>query len=146
MRFDYTQFKDKNNSITVNEYRRELDLEYGVSRVSYSIETVKFNREYFCSYPDNVMVLHLNSDKITVPKNNNELSGILFDSDDKKLGDYIKDENNFTNHINMRCSYPLQLHSSFDTGIFEKAVILEMQDRLRMIKEDITKSIKDGEK
>ena len=92
----------------------------------------------------NEFSLYVNSDKITVPKNNNELSEILFDSDDKKLGDYIKDENNFTNHINMRCSYPLQLNSSFDTGIFEKAVILEMQDRLRMIKEDITKSIKDG--
>ena len=93
----------------------------------------------------NEFSLYVNSDKITVPKNNNELSEILFDSDDKKLGDYIKDENNFTNHINMRCSYPLQLNSSFDTGIFEKAVILEMQDRLRMIKDDITKSIKDGE-
>ena len=94
----------------------------------------------------NEFSLYVNSDKITVPKNNNELSEILFDSDDKKLGEYIKDENNFTNHINMRCSYPLQLNSSFDTGIFEKAVILEMQDRLRMIKDDITKSIKDGVK
>ena len=94
----------------------------------------------------NEFSLYVNSDKITVPKNNNELSEILFDSDDKKLGDYIKDENNFTNHINMRCSYPLQLNSSFDTGIFEEAVILEMQDRLRMIKDDITKSIKDGVK
>ena len=94
----------------------------------------------------NEFSLYVNSDKITVPKNNNELSEILFDSDDKKLGDYIKDDNNFTNHINMRCSYPLQLNSSFDTGIFEKAVILEMQDRLRMIKDDITKSIKDGVK
>lgn len=46
----------------------------------------------------------------------------------------------------MRCSYPLELRSSFDTGIFEKAIILEMQDRLRMIKDDITKSIKDGVK
>ena len=94
----------------------------------------------------NEFSLYVNSDKITVPKNNNELSEILFDSDDKKLGDYIKDENNFTNHINMRCSYPLELRSSFDTGIFEKAIILEMQDRLRMIKDDITKSIKDGVK
>ena len=50
---------------------------------------------------------------------------------------YIENENNFTNHINLRCGYPLQLRSSFDTGIFEKSVVLEMQDRLRMIKEDI---------
>lgn len=91
----------------------------------------------------NEFSLYVNSDKITVPKNNNELSEILFDSDDKKLGEYIENEDNFTNHINFRCRYPLQLHSSFDTAIFEKAVILEMQDRLRMIKEDIQK---DGEK
>lgn len=113
---------------------------------STDIRYINFLLEYgFVRGFFNEFSLYVNSDKITLPKNNNELSEILFDSDDKKLGDYIKDENNFTNHINMRCSYPLELRSSFDTGIFEKAIILEMQDRLRMIKDDITKSIKDGE-
>lgn len=113
---------------------------------STDIRYINFLLEYgFARGFFNEFSLYVNSDKITLPKNNNELSEILFDSDDKKLGDYIKDENNFTNHINMRCSYPLELRSSFDTGIFEKAIILEMQDRLRMIKDDITKSIKDGE-
>ena len=114
---------------------------------STDIRYINFLLEYgFVRGFFNEFSLYVNSDKITQPKNNNELSEILFDSDDKKLGDYIKDENNFTNHINMRCSYPLELRSSFDTGIFEKAIILEMQDRLRMIKDDITKSIKDGVK
>jgi hypothetical protein len=114
---------------------------------STDIRYINFLLEYgFVRGFFNEFSLYVNSDKITLPKNNNELSEILFDSDDKKLGDYIKDENNFTNHINMRCSYPLELRSSFDTGIFEKAIILEMQDRLRMIKDDIAKSIKDGEK
>ena len=114
---------------------------------STDIRYINFLLEYgFVRGFFNEFSLYVNSDKITLPKNNNELSEILFDSDDKKLGDYIKDENNFTNHINMRCSYPLELRSSFDTGIFEKAIILEMQDRLRMIKDDITKSIKDGVK
>lgn len=113
---------------------------------STDIRYINFLLEYgFVRGFFNEFSLYVNSDKITLPKNNNELSEILFDSDDKKLGEYIKDENNFTNHINMRCSYPLELRSSFDTGIFEKAIILEMQDRLRMIKDDITKSIKDGE-
>lgn len=112
---------------------------------STDIRYINFLLEYgFVRGFFNEFSLYVNSDKITLPKNNNELSEILFDSDDKKLGDYIKDENNFTNHINMRCSYPLELRSSFDTGIFEKAIILEMQDRLRMIKDDITKSIEDG--
>ena len=105
---------------------------------STDIRYINFLLEYgFVRGFFNEFSLYVNSDKITLPKNNNELLEILFDSDDKKLGDYIKDENNFTNHINMRCSYPLELHSSFDTGIFEKAIILEMQDRLRMIKDDI---------
>lgn len=114
---------------------------------STDIRYINFLLEYgFVRGFFNEFSLYVNSDKITLPKNNNELSEILFDSDDKKLGDYIKDENNFTNHINMRCSYPLELRSSFDTGIFEKAIMLEMQDKLRMIKDDITKSIKDGVK
>ena len=105
---------------------------------STDIRYINFLLEYgFVRGFFNEFSLYVNSDKITLPKNNNELLEILFDSDDKKLGDYSKDENNFTNHINMRCSYPLELHSSFDTGIFEKAIILEMQDRLRMIKDDI---------
>mgnify|MGYP003895184993 CR=1 FL=1 len=51
------------SNITVSDYRRELDLEDGICRVSYTYEDVEYVREYFCSYPDNVMVMHLTSDK-----------------------------------------------------------------------------------
>ncbi len=44
---------------TVADYRRELDLEDAISRVEYKLGTTKLNREYFCSYPDNVMVSRL---------------------------------------------------------------------------------------
>jgi alpha-L-fucosidase 2 len=40
------------------DYRRELDLSQGVSRVHYSLGGASYDREYFCSYPDQVMVLH----------------------------------------------------------------------------------------
>lgn len=43
-------------SATVNNYRRELDLEDGVARVQYQIGTATYNREYFSSFPDNVLV------------------------------------------------------------------------------------------
>ena len=119
----------------LTENKNNADMQY----ISFLLE-YGFLRGFFDEFS-----LYVNSDKITVPKNNTELSEILFDSDDKKLGDYIENEDNFTNHINLRCGYPLQLRSSFDTGIFEKSVVLEMQDRLRMIKEDIKKAIKDGE-
>lgn len=47
----------------VTNYRRELDIENSVSTVSYTQNGVNYEREYFCSYPDNVMVIKLKSDK-----------------------------------------------------------------------------------
>ncbi|NOV03976.1 DUF4073 domain-containing protein [Paenibacillus planticolens] len=48
-------------SVTVSDYRRELDLEDGISRVSYTQNGITYTREYFMSYPDNVMVMRLTS-------------------------------------------------------------------------------------
>jgi hypothetical protein len=47
------------DTITVAQYRRELDLEDGIARVSYTYDGVDYLREYFVSYPDNVMVMRL---------------------------------------------------------------------------------------
>lgn len=44
-------------SITVSDYRRELDLEDGVARVSYIYNGATYTREYFISFPDKVMVM-----------------------------------------------------------------------------------------
>ena len=46
----------------VSEYRRELDLENAVARVSYERAGVSYRREYFASYPDGVIVIHLSAD------------------------------------------------------------------------------------
>ena len=40
-----------------SEYVRELDLSKSLSRVSYRIGGRGYHREYFCSYPDRVMVM-----------------------------------------------------------------------------------------
>lgn len=42
-------------------YKRELDLRQGLIKVSYENEgrETLYKREYFCSFPDNVMVIHL---------------------------------------------------------------------------------------
>lgn len=45
------------------DYRRELDFTDAVARVSYSNNGVKFQREYFCSYPGNVMAMRLTADR-----------------------------------------------------------------------------------
>ncbi len=42
---------------TVTDYRRELDMEESVARVRYLVGTTEYTREYFTSYPDNVIVM-----------------------------------------------------------------------------------------
>ena len=44
-------------------YRRELNISEAISRVSYEVNGVKFTREYFISYPDQMMVIKLTSSK-----------------------------------------------------------------------------------
>ncbi len=44
-------------------YHRELDLDNAVQRVNYTYGGARMDREYFMSYPDNVMVVRLTSDR-----------------------------------------------------------------------------------
>lgn len=48
---------------TVEDYRRELNLETGVARITYRSGGAAFTREIFISYPDRVMVVRLSCDK-----------------------------------------------------------------------------------
>jgi len=47
------------NHDTYTDYKRELDLSSGVATVSYTISGVEYTREYFSSFPDQVMVIRL---------------------------------------------------------------------------------------
>lgn len=51
------------NDTNVQNYRRELDLNNAVARVSYSIDDANYTREYFVSAPDQVIVVLLSCDK-----------------------------------------------------------------------------------
>ena len=48
---------------TVADYRRDLDIGDALAHVGYSLNGVKFSREYFCSHADGVLVIHLTADK-----------------------------------------------------------------------------------
>jgi alpha-L-fucosidase 2 len=48
---------------TVSDYRRDLDLGTAIASVSYSAGGVKYRREVFASYPENVIVVHLTADR-----------------------------------------------------------------------------------
>jgi len=45
------------------DYRRELDLQTGVHAVQYKRKGTTYRREYFCSHPDQVMILRFTADK-----------------------------------------------------------------------------------
>ena len=47
----------------VSNYRRELDITDALASVSYRTGNVEYLREYFASYPDQVIVVHLSSDR-----------------------------------------------------------------------------------
>ncbi len=47
----------------VSDYYRELDMETGIVKVSYTQDGVKMSREVFMSYPDHVMVMKVSADK-----------------------------------------------------------------------------------
>ena len=49
------------NESEVNDYHRELDLETGISTVSYVQDGVTYKRQTFASHPDGVIVVHLSA-------------------------------------------------------------------------------------
>ncbi|MEL4307026.1 glycosyl hydrolase family 95 catalytic domain-containing protein [Joostella sp. CR20] len=53
-------FKNHEN---ISEYRRELNINNAVSKLSYLANGTKFERSYFVSYPDQVMVIYLKANQ-----------------------------------------------------------------------------------
>lgn len=47
----------------VQDYRRELDLDSAIARVSYRIGDARYTREVFASYPDQIVVVRLACDR-----------------------------------------------------------------------------------
>ena len=47
----------------VHNYRRSLNLNEAIAHVSYEKDGVTYQREYFASYPDNVIVIRLTADQ-----------------------------------------------------------------------------------
>ena len=50
------------DSSEVNNYQRTLDLRTGIGTVSYNIGKSKYKREYFCSYPNDVVAVRYTSE------------------------------------------------------------------------------------
>ncbi|AUS07044.1 glycosyl hydrolase family 95 catalytic domain-containing protein [Pseudotamlana carrageenivorans] len=76
------------NQQSVYNYRRDLNIANAMASVSYTAKGIQFKREYFVSYPDQVMVIHLTADKP---------SSLTFEitMDSPQLNHNIKTENKF---------------------------------------------------
>lgn len=46
----------------ITQYKRELNMETGVSSVKYESSNTKYIREYFCSYPDQIMAVRITAE------------------------------------------------------------------------------------
>ena len=56
-------FIEFNHKGEVTDYQRELDLSRSLATVSYKVNGINYRREYFVSYPDQVVVMRLSADR-----------------------------------------------------------------------------------
>lgn len=70
-----TLFLDFDQKGEPQNYRRDLNISEAMSCVNYEIDGVKYSREYFISYPDQIMVI-----KLTANKKGALNFGVRFDS------------------------------------------------------------------
>lgn len=54
---------DFDKKSTYSNYTRELDLNHGILRITYTQDGVQYQREIFASYPDRALVMHFTADK-----------------------------------------------------------------------------------
>jgi alpha-L-fucosidase 2 len=53
----------QNHEGIVEKYHRELDLKNAIGKISYELNGVSYEREYFCSYPDRLMAMRFEGSK-----------------------------------------------------------------------------------
>ncbi|XP_021626476.1 alpha-L-fucosidase 2 isoform X2 [Manihot esculenta] len=57
------EFDDSHLTYAEETYYRELDLDTATAKVKYSVGDIEFTREYFASYPDQVIVVRLSASR-----------------------------------------------------------------------------------
>ena len=100
------------DSANVTDYYRELDIEKAVVSIFYNVKGIRFKREVFASFPDQLIVVHLTADKpesltfsilASCPHTNSAISvtaGDLLEIDGKTSDhEGVKSKINFTTYI-----------------------------------------------
>jgi alpha-L-fucosidase 2 len=60
----FIDFQNKDTTgVIPSDYRRKLEVNKSLHHIAYTNQGVQFERNYFCSFPDKVMVLHYSANK-----------------------------------------------------------------------------------
>lgn len=129
-------FINMHHDTVVSQYRRELDLRTAVSKVVYRVGADSYERSTFISYPDQVMVVHLQK---------KGKKGLRFDV---QLKSDLRYELSFSDHhdyilkgkapiyVAARDYDPMQL-------VYDKEQGLDFEMRIRVLEEDAQLSFQD---
>lgn len=87
----YQPFGDLNLHFTLDQtgvsaYKRALDLATAISTTTYNYQGVSYQREYFVSQPDDVLVVHLTADQLKAISFTADLSSVHPTSSVKAVG------------------------------------------------------------
>ncbi len=74
----------------ITDYRRELDLNTGISKLSFIQNGIRYTREVFSSYPDQAIVMHITADKPGNINFNCQLQGVRNQAHSNYATDYFK--------------------------------------------------------
>lgn len=105
-----------------------------IEYVNYMLEH-GFIRGFFDEFE-----LYVCADNMSIAKSTEQALSAIIKDDNEELLQYIENDDNLTRDLMIRCKNPLRIRTSFQSGIFEKAQVLEVMDKLRMIKDDIINS------
>lgn len=63
LKFNHNTFDETQTNNNISHYRRSLDISTAIAKVEYQQAGVNYTREYFVSYPEQVIVIRLTADK-----------------------------------------------------------------------------------
>jgi alpha-L-fucosidase 2 len=64
-------------SAGIKGYKRQLDLDAGITEIEYTVNEIKYKREYFCSFPEGILVIRLSCERAGVLGGEVTLSRLL---------------------------------------------------------------------
>lgn len=79
----------KQTKSIVSNYKRELDISTAVSKTTYTLNGINYQREYFASQPNQALVIHLTADKKASISFDAELASAHRKSSVKALGNNV---------------------------------------------------------